>query len=217
MPVYPTQTWTDGVAGRTPVDAVRLTTMETGIQGASHAAMQALATPGPADYGYLGWSHDPAIPHPVVTPTSGVLMLQRIPQWVDGASAVGMSLALASSGTLTAGSNLLGLYDANGSLLGRTADLTASLSAPGEVAASLLSPAALDGTGSCWAALLIVGSVMPTLVGSGPAIAGVGSKKLALPAVSRQAAYGTALTALPAALTLSSSTASTACPWLAIW
>ncbi len=217
MSVYPPQSWVNGVAGQTPLDAQRLTVMEVGIQGASQAAMQALATPGPVDFGYLGWSHDPAIPHPAVTPASGVLMLQRIPQWVNGAAVTGMSLALASSGTLTAGSNILGLYDANGALLGQTADLTASLTSPKEVAAALLSPATLDGTGACWAALLLVGSAMPTLVGSGPAIAGVGSAKLPLPAVARQAVYGTGLTALPATVPLSSSTASTSCPWLALW
>lgn len=217
MTVYPPQTWIDGVAGQTPVNAARLTTMETGIQGASRAAMQALATPGPADYGYLGWSHDPAIITPAVTPVSGVLMLQRLPQWVGGQSVSGMSLALATSGTLTSGSNLLGLYDINGTLLGQTTDLTSLLTAPGEYGPALLTPATLDGTGACYAALLIVGTVMPTLVGSAPSIAGVGSGQLITQGIYRQASYGTGLTALPPALTMASLAPTIRAPWLAIW
>lgn len=217
MTVYPAQTYLNGVAGGTPLDAAHLNTSEQGIRGASMAAMQSLGTPGPKNFGYVGWSHDPAIPHPQVTPASGVLMLQRIPQWVDGQQVAGMSLALASTGTLTAGSNILGLWDVNGNLLAQTADLTASLTAVGEFGASLLTPAALDGTGACWAGLLLVGSAMPALVGSGPAIAGVGSGKLPAPAPYRQAVYGSGLTALPPVLTMTSLAASTACPWLALW
>lgn len=216
MTVYPTQTWIDGAAGGTPVDAVRLTTMEAGIQGASRAAMQALAAPGPRDFGYLGWSHDPAIPVPAVTPVSGVLSLQRLPQFVDGQTASGMSLVLASSGTLTAGSNLLGLWDSNGNLLAKTADLTASLTTPGEVSAPFLTTATLDGTGVCFAGLLLVGSAMPTLLGSGPAIAGAGSGK-AGSSGPRQAKTGTGLTALPASFAPSALAPATGVPWLALW
>lgn len=217
MTVYPAQTYVNGLAGGTPLDAPHLNTSEQGIRGASLAAMQALATPGPTDFGYLGWSHDPAVPHPTVTPSSGVLSLQRIPQWIDAQPVSGMSLALAASGTLTAGQCMMGLYDVNGTLLGQTADLSASLTTPGEFGAALLAPATLDGTGACYAALLLVGSAMPSLVGSGPAIAGVGSGRLPLPALFRQAVYGTGLTALPPLLTMANLAVGSLCPWLAIW
>jgi hypothetical protein len=215
MTTYPAQSWLDGVAGNTPLSAARLNYMEQGISAASATAYLAAALPLPTDYGYAAWSSDPASIHSTITLTTGVLYLQRIPIRTPGTVISAVHFGLASTGTLTSGQNFTALYDATGALLSSSADLTSAMAATGEVVGTLAAPQTIAGIGFVYAAVLINGSAMPTVSRGGPLTSGVGNAKTTA-TTKRFAQYGTAQTAIPTPLTLTSMANTATPPWMAL-
>jgi hypothetical protein len=169
----------------------------------------------PIDSNYLAWSGDPSSVMATVTPTGGVLYLQRLPIRAAGTVVTNVHCALATTGTLTSGQNFMALYNSAGARLSVTADLTTALGTVGEIVGALAAPQTIAAADYVYAAILLNGSAMPTLGRGGPSISGVGNAKLTA-TTKRFAQYGSVQTATPSSLTLASMANTANAPWLAL-
>ena len=141
--------------------------------------------------------------------TSGVIFLSKIPVGSPFlASNISFNIQTAGA-TLTAGQSLAGLYDSAGNRLAQTADQSAAWISTGiKAAIAFVTPVTvLPGPlGFIYAAFLSVGTTAPSFSHA----LSVASVNVGLGAGEyRAGSIGSALTALPATLTLSTMTAST--------
>lgn len=124
------------------------------------------AIDGPLLNNMVTWTMDPAFCAASNTPTSGSLSLNRV--YVNHLSTISnlyLSVLTAGSG-LTAGQNLVGVYDANGNRVGISADQTTAWGTTGNKTASLTMTGALE-PGVYYLAFLSVGTTTPKLYGGG--------------------------------------------------
>lgn len=169
----------------------------------------------PVDFNYLAWSGDPAGVQSTVTPTGGVLYIQRLPIRAAGTVVTNVHCAIATTGTLTSGQNFMALYSSGGTRLSVTADLTTAFGTVGEVVGALAAPQTIAAADFVYAAILLNGSALPTLGRGGPSISGLGNAKMTA-TTKRFAQYGSTQTATPASLTLASMANTANAPWLAL-
>lgn len=151
----------------------------------------AIGSPGPADHGWAAWAYDPAIPVNNTVMTAGTVSLSgnflRAPRLIStlwcGVNTVGSGL--------TAGQNFVGLYGADGTLLGSASADTAFTGA-GTRSVTLATPVACP-AGMYWVALLANGTTPPALIRSGGVAIWNGNLSAA---ASRFATNGTGRTSL---------------------
>jgi hypothetical protein len=169
---------------------------------------------GPTANALLGGTFDPIQANASMPAmTAGVLYVARVDLPVGG-SVAAVELLLGGAGAgLTAGQNLVGVYEAaaGGALLAQSGDQSAAWAGTGQKSATLTAPtAAQDAGGAVYVALLWNGTTSPVLRGLAVTASFV-NVKTTLP---RYATAGSALTALPA--TLPALTAAVATPWVGL-
>jgi hypothetical protein len=182
-------------------------------------SLEARSAVVPADYGYITWSSDPhACGSSLMTPSLGVLYLQRLAIRTAGQLIANLHIGLQATGTLTSGQNFLALYDATtGTRLGVTADLTTALGTAGEIKAALTTPQTIAAAGFVYVGMVINGTVAPQFARSGSLVPGLGNI-LNTASTKRYGALGTTgtYTAAPASLTLSTINNSSNGPWVGL-
>jgi hypothetical protein len=164
------------------------------------------AVPGnvslPTDFGYAAWTYDPIMASNSTAPTGGVLYLSRIQiRSTITVSKVALGVVSVSGMSLTSGQCFIGIYDSTGAKVATTADLSATITAAGEIAVSLASSITLN-AGFYWAGILLNGTT-PTIARCQGQINNLGSGQLTS-ATRRFGSYGSTQTSLPTSLTLSS-------------
>ena len=158
------------------------------------------AVPAPGDQGLLAWAGDPAAAVGGVTISSGAVYTVRVTLPAGGTVSKVWMVISTAGGTLTAGQNFLGLYNAAGTRVGVTADQTTAFGSAQILGAALTAPYVAAG-GHLFVAVLCNGGSPITLASmSGIAAGGVaiGNAGLAGADGYRFGFAATGQTALPA-------------------
>lgn len=114
----------------------------------------------PSENYLVGWTAPPELMQSSNPPTAGEVYLQRVV--VPAATLTKVYAFIYSAGSgMTAGENLVGLYDANGNLLCQSADTSAVWT--GTHVAEIAVPSTAVAAGPIYVAALFNGSVMPQL------------------------------------------------------
>lgn len=167
----------------------------------------------PAMSGVLAWNYDPEIAGSGGLLVSGTLYLHKlIVTTAITATNIVIGVTVAG-GTLTAGQNLCGIYNASGTLIATSVDQTTAWGTSGGKACALTAPVALP-AGTYYVAVLSVGTT-PITMAESPGFS-VAYNNVLTAAMLRHATNGTGLTALPASRTLSSNVSSTRSSWVGI-
>lgn len=155
----------------------------------------------PHERGYKSWTQQPETTQSVGTaPPSGVMRLQR--HKIRTAETItNLHVGVLTVGaTLTAGQNLMGIYDTAGNLLAQTGDQSVAWTSLGLKTAALTSPLALP-AGDFYVGFLSVGTTPPAFArghdNSSSFINGLTASGQHL-----YISHGAGLTALPATITL---------------
>lgn len=210
MPYTP-QTWTDGAGGGTPVNATRLTAMETGIGAAANTGGNS-----PAAHGISAWSYDPVGAVNSSIPTLGTVYLTKIVNPpADTITKIYWHVNVVGV-TATAGQNFVGLYDSSGTRLATTgvdADVTATAGLrTTTISGQLLTPGAFY-----WVGMVFNAATGPTLARAVSGSPGVLSAHVGLTAATyRFATSSTSQTSLPTSITPSSNAAANFQLWVAV-
>ncbi len=167
--------------------------------------------PGPTDQGLKTWSFDPMAAISTLTPTTGQLLLARVPV-IANISPVFCYYHVGTGGTgLTAGQNFLALYDSAGTRVAVSTDQTTNFGTSGVKVAGLsasLTP------GNYWVAFLANGTSAPTLRGVS-STGGVGNTGTGA-STSRFGTIGAAQTVTPTSFSTSSIAADIRSIWVAL-
>lgn len=165
----------------------------------------------PQDHALKAWTQDPAGCGSVGSAsTAGVIYLSKVLLRNAGTvSNLYYTVTNAGSG-LTAGQNLVGLYDSTGTKLVEAADQTTAMSTTGTKTAAI-TPQALA-AGSYYIALLTNGTTPPQFMRGGGASGSALNVGLTV-ATGRFLDFGTGQTTLPASITLSSAAFNAAARW----
>lgn len=167
------------------------------------------------DQNLIAWTYDPSLIRGTgIATVSGTVYLMKV-KIVNRATVVtSISMGIETAGaTLTAGQSLLGLYDSTGTRLGVTADQSANWTSTGMKTVALTAPVTLN-VGTYYVAMLSVGTTPPQF-----ATAAGGNVNISVGLTSGNLRYiigPTAQTSLPASITLTSFTGSTASRWAAL-
>jgi hypothetical protein len=170
--------------------------------------VHARTTWAPSDNNLLGAAFDPAQIGSNSALTAGVLFLVKVPI-LAGGTVSNVWYGFNTGGTtLTAGQNLVGVYNSSGTLIGTSADQTTAFGASGSHTAAITAVSgqslAIAPGGFVYAAFLCNGTTPPTLWRSGSQNAG---NNIGLTAGNwRFCTIGTGQTALPASVNLASTT-----------
>jgi hypothetical protein len=136
--------------------------------------------PAPIDFGLATWAFDPAGASATFTPAAGTLYLVRQPVHRDAPITKSiLALSAGGSGATPLSGVFVGLYDVNGVLRAKTADLSATYATGGIKTTALVNEAGQSGLigaadNYCWHAFLVAQQATTALVvRSAPGIAGV--------------------------------------------
>lgn len=166
------------------------------------------------DHGYSAWTQDPATCPASGTTASGIVYLSKIK--VVNRSTVVSTVAYAASGSpagMTSGQNFVGIYSSAGALLATSVDQTTNFGSAGAKTATLASPVTLA-VGYYYVAFLTNGTTPPTFMGGSNSFQ-TGLNAGLTTGTARSLSSGTAQTALPASITLSSGTMNGNLRWAA--
>lgn len=165
----------------------------------------------PQDHALKAWTQDPAgCGSTGSASTAGVIYLSKVLLRNAGTvSNLYYTVTTAGSG-LTAGQNLVGLYDSTGTKLVEAADQTTPMSSTGTKTAAITSQALA--AGSYYIALLTNGTTPPQFMRGGGASGSALNVGLTV-ATGRFLDFGTGQTTLPASITLSSAAFNAAARW----
>ena len=184
----------------------------TTLQGRASALEMSAWMPG--DYGLKGWSYDPATQSTTLTMATGTIYMSKIKLDVGTITALGTGINTAGS-SLTAGQSFMALYDNSGTLLGQTADQSANWTTVGYKQPSLITPVVISTAGYYHVAQFSNGATPPVITRGSNLVASSTLINLNLtPANARFATAGTATTAPPASITMSSRTPIVTAVWL---
>lgn len=163
------------------------------------------ALPGPSDgvgpghYGFSGWVGDPALfTGATHAPIGGRLWLSQVFLTGTRVSNVVLNINAAGAGT-TAGANFVGVYSSAGTLVAKSADLSASFLGTGNLVVPVPSWSPPAGTIWCWTAILANATTLPQFIGFNAATAYV-NLGLAVANLRTAISVATGLSALPAVL-----------------
>lgn len=187
--------------------------IDVGIQYVSDA---------PSRHGFIDWNYDPIMTGSAAGQalTTGTIYLVKMTPQIGGVvSNIVVAIgSTAPAGTLTSGQNLMAVYDSAGNRLGITSDQTTAWATSGVKSCALTAPITLAGGKDYYVAALTVSGA-----GTGAAFVRNNAGAVTTPnagfsstSAYRFATNGTAQTALPSTLTLSSNSGSGAQPlWVA--
>ncbi len=170
------------------------------VGGASVSAPPILL---PTDMGYAAWVYDPIGCRAGQVPTAGVLYLARI-QIRSAVTLTNIFVGMTTPGSgLTSNQNFVGLYNSSGTLVGSSADQTASW-ASGNVEKQIAFSSSVSATsGFYWVAFLANGTTTPTFAVGSQLIGNLGSGA-ASASTRRFGQYSSSLTSLPSNITVAS-------------
>lgn len=170
----------------------------------------------PADHGLITWSFDPATCRSAgETITRGVVYLVKV-KIVNRSTVVSnILLSVIGLGTaLTAGQNLVGLYDSTGTRLAVSADQTAAWGTTGLKTAAI-TPQTLA-VGTYYVAILANATTAAPQFMQGNGASAGGLNAGLTTATARYLSSGTTQTALPASITLGSASTEGGARWVAL-
>lgn len=168
----------------------------------------------PIDYGLVSWAYDPSSQLASMTMTTGVIYMVKMKFTAGTVSALGVSISAAGVG-LTAGQSFLALYDNNGVLVGQTADQSVAWTSLGYKQANLVTPINVS-TGYYHVAAFSNGATPPGIARGNNIATTPSISNLNLTAANaRWATAGTATTAPPASITMSSRAITSSATWAA--
>lgn len=163
--------------------------------------------------GLIAWDYDSELAGSTGLLVSGTVNLSKI-VLTSSATVSNVLIAVTTGGgTLTAGQNLVGIYNMAGQRLAVSVDQTAAWATTGTKIAALTAPVALI-EGTYYVAVLSVGTT-PITVAESPGFQSTYNANLAA-ATFRHAAGPTGQTALPASITMASNTSSAQSIWCAL-
>lgn len=181
--------------------------------GISAAAAAASGAVSPAVQGLIAWNFDSEAASGTFAHASGTLYLHKI--YVPVAATItNILLAVTTAGaTLTAGQNLVGLYDSGGNRVAVSVDQAAAWVTTGSKVCALTAPYAAA-AGTYYVGVLSVGTT-PITVAASPGFraayeAGVSGASL------RHGANATGQSAMPATVTLSANASTADSMWLGL-
>lgn len=169
----------------------------------------------PPDQNLLAWSYDPVLQTGNTIPPAGVLTLIKVPVYrACAVTRILLEVETAGSG-LTSGENWAGLYTASGALIGKTADQSSAWESSGLSTAVLAGGPYYLSQGWVYVVILANGTTRPafgraTVQGSGAVNAGL------TVSTARYAVNSSALTTLPASITMSGNAFSATTFWAAL-
>lgn len=134
---------------------------DTGAQGPSGAAPT--TEYGPADHGLISWPFDPSLATATLSPVNGTLNLIRVKVVADTTITNLFAFAQAAGAGLTTGQNWAGLYNASGTRVAQTDDMSTMWQSAGAFTMPLTTPYPAV-AGEYWIALLLNGTTRPTFV-----------------------------------------------------
>lgn len=159
----------------------------------------------PTDTGYKSWTYDPVAALNATAPTSGTVYLSRLHfRSLAAITKLCYGIVSITSASLTSGQCFVGLYDSTGNRVGVSSDISGGFSAAGELAFNLTGTVNVT-PGFYWAALLMVGSTIPTFARGQGQITNFGSGQLTA-STRRFGVAATSQTSLPTSFTPSSTT-----------
>lgn len=200
-----------------PLNAA-LTDLQSQITANSLRASQLEASVFEAvDAGWIAWNYDPLSVQGTTSLTTGQLFMVRVDLPV-GATISSVYYAINTAGVgLTAGQNLVGLYDGSGTLLAQTADQSGNWTSLG-IKSTALTSSATVAAGAYYlgflsnAATTNAGLLRSSAMGSQAATVNVNLAN----AVARWTTTGAGLTALPSSITMSGRATSSGTVWVAV-
>jgi hypothetical protein len=155
---------------------------------------------GPIDFGYIGWTADPIDWSSSAQDTTGVLVMTRLRAAATGTIQNIDYWTTVIGGGLTSTENLIGVYDTGqttsgvATLIGTSTDQTTNGGTLGQLTATMATGAPVSAGQDYFAAMLWVGTTIPTVACSSTRCAQGGLSGLNL----RACKYSTTgLTALP--------------------
>lgn len=190
--------------------------VNTASVAANTASIAALRASGgmPMDFVLQNWSFDPAIAAASVVPTSGTINMSKM--WINAGSVSALGVIVSAPGvTLTAGQNLMGLYDQGGNLIGQTADQSASWVTAGYKQIALTSLANIPSSGFYYVAYMSNGATPAALTRGANNSATAANLNLTADQA-RFATGPTGQTSLPASVTMSARTPTSQTYWMAV-
>lgn len=168
----------------------------------------------PVDYSMQGWSYDPANTGANFPMITGVIYMSKVKLAPGTVSALGTAISIIGSG-LTAGQSFMALYNNSGTLLGQTADQSAAWAAsPTYSQPALVTPVTISTAGYYHVAMFSNGTTPPQIIRGSNLTANTNLVNPNLNAAgARFASAGTATTAPPASITMSSRTPMSQALW----
>lgn len=170
----------------------------------------------PASVGWLAWNYDNHVATGSSVLTTGALHMIRldIPSTSTISNAIYTIMTIGA--TLTAGQNLVGLYDASGTLLTSTADQSGNWTSLG-LKTTAFAPAVSAAAGTYYLGFLSNGTTPMSLQRTTGSVAQASVINLGQPvATARWTSSGAGLTALPASVTMSGRTLGGGATWAAL-
>lgn len=191
----------------------------TASAGAQAARVDRIVAKGDATVeamGFLAIPYDPALATLATVIAPGTLYMIRL-DIPTSATISSSTLCVVNSGvTLTAGQNLIGLYDASGTLLAQSADQSTAWASVGEKNANFTSPASVS-AGTYYLAILSVGGTPPGFLRTVSSVSVINVINHNLTASTARWTTGpTSLTALPASVTMASRSLLSTALWCGI-
>lgn len=164
----------------------------------------------PKDHGLIGWTVDPGVCTGNATSVSGTIYFIKIPVR-QAATITNLILSVGAAGvTLTAGQNLVGLYDAAGNKLGESADQSVAFTTVGTKTIPLITPVAVQ-PGFYYVAMMSNGTTPANFIRAGAASSSANNFGGTLRSVNT-----VGNTSLPATFTPGSANADSNIRWAAI-
>lgn len=178
--------------------------------------LTATAYQQPSDASILAWNFDHRFANGQSTATAGTLFMARL-EVLSAITATNLLLAVQTAGsTLTASQNFAGLYNSSGTRLAQTADQSGTWTSTDIKEMALTSPVAIT-AGTYYIGILANGTTPPQFVRTiGSSVLTSFANRGTTAATARWSIGGTALTALPASVTMGSRTFNAQCYWAAI-
>jgi hypothetical protein len=172
----------------------------------------------PNDHGWKLWTNDPLSCGASDAHTSGSVRMIKLPSAPQSYTLTSVKFFVAAVAvTPTAGQNFAGIYDASGTRLAVSADVTADLTATGMKTWAMTAPIVVAANTPLWVALLFNAATAPTGVASA-AVSGretLYNGDLTV-ATARYTSGPTAQTSLPVSITMASRTLLPRSPWIAV-
>lgn len=172
----------------------------------------------PDQQALLAWAYDPSVTPAADALTSGEVRMVKLPNFAKSVTISSIALFVATIAvTPTAGQNFLGLYNAAGTRIAVTADMSAATTVAGYSLQALTAPVVVAANTPTYVAYLC-NAATPYQLPSAATVSGRGPLfNAGLTAATARYTLGpSAQTSLPASITMASRTLLPRAPWAAV-